>query len=254
MTAYVGLTNLVKSGTVTTTSDATGFAKENAQSYKTSSWWQGNAAGTVYFYIDMGAAVSVDSWGFVGSDLKDNSGTIKPQYSATGAWAGEESDLDVIHTPSENVTVFKKVTSVSARYFRFEIVSTGSASFFANFYLGVALALSSGMPSGFSPANLNRDRKIFNNISEGGQYLGSLLRRKGANITINQVNITRSWIDANWQTIADHIELYPFYFLWNQEVFPVEAAYCMSNKIAYPSYQDNTYMTFRIDCGAIYDV
>ncbi len=254
MTAYLGLTNLVKSGTVTTTSDAADFAKENAQSYKTSSWWKAAAAGTVYFYIDMGAAVSVDSWGFVGSDLANNSGTIKPQYSATGVWGGEELDLDVIYTPSENITIFKKVTSVSARYYRFEISSTGSASNFANFYLGVVLALPSGMPAGFSPANYNRDREIFNNISEGGNYLGRLLRRKGAKVTILQKNILKSWVDANWIQIADHIELYPFYFLWNQEVFPDEAAYCFANTIIYPSYQDNKYTSFSINCGAIYDV
>ncbi len=255
MTAYTGLTNLVKSGTVTVTSEATGYEKENAQSWKTSSWWQAGAAGTVYFYVDMGAAVNVDSWGFTGSDLSDNSGTIKPEYSATGAWAGEENDLDSLHTPIENITVFKKVTNRNVRYFRFEIDSTGAASFFANLYLGVALALPKGMNSPFSPANYNRDRKIMNNISEGGQFLGRTLRRNGSKVTISQKNITRTWIDANWITIADHIELYPFYFIWDQENFPTEAAYCMTDKkIDYPKYQDNTYMMFSIPCVALYDV
>lgn len=250
MTAYIGYTNKVKTGTVTTTSDATGFAKENAKTYKTSSWWKANAAGTVYFYVDMGSAVDCDSWGIVGHNLADNSGTIKPQYSATGAWAGEEVDFDTVQTP-DNVTVFHKVTSQSARYWRFEINSTGSASFFANFFLGVALALPKGMPAGFSPPELNRDNKIFNGITEAGNYTGRTLRREGNKAVIVQRNITRSWIDANWETLADSIELYPFYFIYDEETYPEKAAYCIANKITHPSYADNTFLGFSLDCVAL---
>ena len=254
MTSYVGLTNLVKSGAVTVTSEATGFEKENAQSWKTSSWWQAAAAGTVYFTIDMGSAVPVDSWGIVGHDLSDNSGTIKAQYS-TDNFAADTNDFDTVQTPTDGATIFRKVTSQTKRYFRFEISSTGAASFIANFYLGVATSLSKGMNSPFSPANYNRDRKIMNNISEGGQFLGRTLRRNGSKITISQKNVTRTWIDSNWITIADHIELYPFYFIWDQENFPTEAAYCMTDKkIDYPKYQDNIYMMFSIPCVAFYDV
>ena len=253
MTAYMGLTNLVKSGTVTVTSEASGFEKENAQSWKTSSWWKAVAGGTVFFTIDMGSAVAADSWGIVGHDLADNSGTIKAQYS-TDNFAADINDFDTIQTPTDGATIFRKVTSQTKRYWRFQVASSGVASFIANFYLGVAQSLPSGMPSPFSPANLNRDRKIMNNISEGGQFLGRILRRSGSKVRIKQKNITRTWIDANWDVIADHIELYPFYFLWNEEIFPSEAAYCMTKKIKYPKYQDNTYMTFDLDCTAIYDV
>jgi len=253
MTAIMGLTNLVKSGTVTVTSEATGFEKENAQSWKTSSWWQAAAAGTVYFTIDMGSAVPVDCWGIVGHDLADNSGTIKAQYSNDN-FAADINDFDTVQTPTDKAVIFRKVTSQTKRYFRFEISSTGAASFIANFYLGVAQALSGGMPPPFSPANLNRDRKIMNNISEGGQFLGRILRSNGSKIRIPQKNITRTWIDANWDAIANHIELYPFYFLWNEENFPTEAAYCMAKKITYPRYQDNTFLMFDLDCTAIYGV
>lgn len=254
MTAYIGYNNEVKSGVITTTSDAAGYAKENAQSWKQSSWWQSGASGTVYFYVDAGAAVDVDSWGFAGSDLFDNSGTIKPQYSATGTWAGEQVDLDSLHTPSKNITVFKKVTSVNARYFRFEIDSIGAASFFANLFLGQSLQLQRGMPLGFSPANLNRDRKIYNNKSNGGAFLGRSIKYKGAKVDIKQKGVTRAWIDANWDALADHIELYPFYFSWNQVSRPDEAAYCVANNIIYPKYQLSLFEDFEIRCVATYDL
>lgn len=253
MTAYIGYNNLVKSGTITVTSEATGFEKENLQSWKTSSWWQALTAGTVYVTIDMGSAVNVDSWGVVGHDLADNSGTIKPQYSNDN-FATDTNDLDTVQTPTGRETIFRKVTNRNYRYFRFEISSTGAASFIANLFLGVALALPKGMPAGFSPANLNRDRNIMNNISEGGQFLGRTIRYNGSKIMIDQRVVTRAWVDANWTALADHIELYPFYFAWDTTNFAGEAAYCMVKTIAYPKYSDNVYMNFKLDCTAIYDV
>jgi len=253
MSTSIGYTNLVKTGTVTVTSEASGFEKENAQSYKTSTWWKASAAGTVYFTIDMGSAVTVDSWGIIGHNLFDNSGTIKAQYSSDN-FAADTNDLDTVQTPSANIAIFRKATSRSARYYRFEIASTGSASFIGNFFLGAALDLPNGMTSGFSPASLNRDRDIFNNMTQGGNYTGRILRSKGSEVSISQRNVTRAWVDSNWAALADHIELYPFYFAWDTTNFPADAAYCMAQKINYPSYSDNTYMRFNIDCVAIYDV
>lgn len=256
MTAMIGYNNLLlNSGiTITVTSEASGYEKENAYSWKTSNWWQAAAAGTVYYTIDFGSAVSIDSYGVSGHDLTDNSGTIQLQYSATGAWAGEEVDFEAAQTPSENETIFRKGTSQSKRYWRFKIVSTGSASFIGNLFLGVALSLERGMPAPFSPANFNREREIFNNMSNGGAYLGRALRYNGAKINIKQQFISRSWIDSNWKALANHVELYPFYFLWDQENYPTEAAYCMANEIGYPTYNDPQYLDFNLNCVAIYDV
>ena len=253
MTSYVGLTNLVKTATITVTSTATGFDKENLKSYKTSSWWQANAAGTVYVTFDFGSAVAFDCWGIVGHNLTDNSGTIKPQYS-TDNFAADINDFDTVQTPSENETIFRKVTSVTRRYARFEIASTAVASFIANLFIGEALALEREMAPGFSPANLNRMRSIFNNTTANGQYTGRILRANGAQVKVEQRLVTRAWIDANWKGMANHIELYPFYFAWDVENYPEEAGYLIANRIQYPKYAQALHLNFSMDCGAMYDV
>jgi len=256
MTQFIGYSNrLLDSATViTVTSEATGYEKENALTWKTSSWWQAAAAGTVRFNIDLGSAKAVDCWGVTGHDLTDNSGTIQPQHSTTGAWAGEEIDFDTVQTPLENETIFRIATSASKQYWSFEVASTGAASFIANLFLGVKLELERGAPVGFSPVNLNRDREIFNNMSNEGASLGRILRFKGSKFKIDQRFITRTWIDANWKALADHIELYNFYHLWDQENYPSEAAYCIADKITYPTYNDPQFLDYRIEGKAIYDI
>ena len=253
MSSIIGYNNLVKSGTVTSSGDASGYEKENAKSWKTSTWWKADAAGVVYFYVDMGSAVDVDCWGMAGHNLADNAGTVLPEYSATGAWAGEELPLDTLQTP-DNVTVFRKVTSVNARYFRYEVNSTTNASLIGNFFLGEYLQLERGMPRSFSPANLNSDRKIINNKSNSGAFLGRVVKYNGSKVRIEQKSISRAWIDASWKALADSIELYPFYFLWNDVDYPAEAAYCLVDRIRYPKYSDSLNLSFTLDCMALYDL
>ena len=50
--------------TITVTSEAAGFAKENAYDWLTFDYWKPSAAGTVYYTMDFGAAVAVDGWGW----------------------------------------------------------------------------------------------------------------------------------------------------------------------------------------------
>ncbi len=256
MTAFIGYNNLVKSGTVTVSSEATGFEKENAQSWKTSTWWSpANSLGSFY-YVDMGAAVFVDCWGVAGHDIATKGTNIIVQSSSTGSWSGEQLDLDVLITPTEDATIFRKRAGVNARYFRFSVNNSaiGDAPFIANFFLGEALQLERGQPTGFAPANLDRERNIYNNMSQGGNFLGRAIQYKGSNIEIQQKMITRTWIDANWSALADHVELYPFYFIWDSENQPDEAAYCIAKKITYPKYSDTLNFDFSLDCEAIYDV
>lgn len=255
MTAYIGYTNLVKSGTVTVTNEATGFEKENAQSWKTSTWWKASTDLEVHYNIDMGAATDVDCFGIIG-DLKANSSNYRVQHSATGAFGGEETTVKATTTPTKDITIFEIFTSVSARYWRFSfnVGAVGTASHIGNLFLGEHLALERGQPSGFTPANLNREREIYNSMSQGGQFLGRAIRYSGSKIQINQQKITRTWIDANWDALANHIELYPFYFVWDEENYPAEAAYCIANKITYPKYSDTLNLDFNLDCVAIYDV
>lgn len=80
---YILHTNKVESATtITVTSEATGFEKEKAYDHRTSTSWKADAAGTVYFTVDMGSPVAVDSWACYGQDLFNNSGEIKLQYSS----------------------------------------------------------------------------------------------------------------------------------------------------------------------------
>jgi len=250
MTSYIGYNNILETGTVTVTSEATGYEKENAFDWNSFDYWKASASGTVYLTVDAGAATVVDYWALAFHDLADNSGTIKAQYSAGGSSPFSWSDLDTVQTPSDGKVIFRPVTQQNVRYYRFEISSTGAASAIGALSIGQALTLPYGMQSPFITPTYARNKKILNSITEGGQFVGRSVQNMGQKFTIAQKGCTETWIEANWESLIDHIEIKPFFFLWDQENHPTEAAYAWANKFKYPTYNQPHY-DFSISCEGL---
>jgi len=246
MTAYIGHDNIIPDGTVTATSEASGYPKENGYDLILSDWWKASAAGTVYFTIDYGSAVSCDSWGIAGHDLPDNSGTIKPQYSSDN-FSADTNDFDTVQTPATGDPFFRKVTSRSARYWRFEIVSTGAASLIGHLQLGIALALQRGIPVGLSLPRQARSNKTLNNVTDGGSFIGRSLVSEGIEFDIMQKQVTPAWIASNWDDLADAIQTKPFIFSWDYESSPLDASFVwLKNQMPKPKYSSETLIDFTI--------
>ena len=249
MTSYVGYNNILETGTVTVTSEATGFPKENAYDWLSWDYWKATAAGTVYITVDMGSNTTVDYWALAFHDLADHSGTIKPQYS-TDNFSADTNDLDTVQTPTDNQMIFRPVTSVNVRYYRFEISSTTLASAIGALSLGQALTLERGM-RGFMTPYHGRNKKILNSIGETGNPLGSTVYALGQKFTIDQMNVSTTWIDANWEALINHIEIKRFFFMHDYENAPTEVAFCWADKIKHPKYNNDNLKDFSIDCRAL---
>ena len=250
MSSYIGYNNILETGTVTVTSEANSFFKENAYDWLPWDYWKAAAAGTVYLTVDMGVATPVDYWALAFHDLADHSGTIKPQYSSGATSPISWSDLDTIQTPTDNQMIFRPVTSVNVRYYRFEISSTTLASAIGSLALGQYLTLERGM-QGFTTPYHGRNKKILNSIGETGNPLGSTVYSLGQKFKITQMNVTPAWIDANWDDLIDHIEVKRFFFMHDYENKPLEVAFCWTDKISHPKYNNNNLKDFSIDCRAL---
>jgi len=250
VTQYIGYNNILETGTVTVTSEATGFAKENAYDWLPWDYWKAAASGTVYITVDMGVATTVDYWALAFHDLADHSGTIKPQYSSGSTSPISWTDLDTVQTPTANQMIFRPVTSVSVRYYRFQISSTSLASAIGALSLGQALTLERGIKNFTTPYE-GRNKKILNSVSETGLPLGSTVYADGQKFKITQENVSLEWISANWSALADHIEVKRFFYMHDYENAPTEVAFCWADKISYPKYNNDNYKNFSIDCFAL---
>ena len=247
MTSYIGYNNILETGAVTVTSEANGFSKENSYDWLPWDYWKASAAGTVYLTVDMGSAVAVDYWALAFHDLADHSGTIRPEYSSDGvSW----NDLDTVQTPTDNQMIFRPVISQNVQYYRFRISSTTLASAIGALALGQYLTLERGM-QGFTTPYHGRNKKILNSIGETGNPLGSTVYSLGQKFKINQMNVSTTWIDANWEDLIDHIETKRFFFMHDYENAPLEVAFCWTDKISHPKYNNDNLKDFSIDCRAL---
>jgi len=250
MTSFIGYNNILESGAVTVTSEATGFAKENAYDWTPYDWWQALAAGTVYLTVDMGVNTIVDYWALGFHNLDDNSGTIKPQYSSDN-FASDINDLDTVQTLTNGLPIMRPVTQRNVRYYRFEINSTGSASFIGLLALGKILQLPAHVPLPFGSPVLQRDKKILNNISDTGNHLRSSVFAAGYDFIIQQKLITNAWIDTNWDAFADHAEIKSFFYMWDYENRPTEIILAKAYDIAYPMRNEPNRNDFSLKCKGL---
>lgn len=214
----LAFTNIIEASvsTITVTSEETGFEKENAFDWKTFDGWKAGAAGEVFYTIDYGSAVSVDYWAMAAHDLNDNSGTVQLQYS-TDNFVGDTNDIGSLITPASNSPILHTFTTQSARYWRFKINSTTNASFIGVASIGDRLTMVRAVGSGFGLPFDSRDDDITNFRSEGGEFLGRTLLRKGIKARLTFTLQTLAFVRGDWRTFTDHAQLKPFWFDWNPD-------------------------------------
>lgn len=242
MSSFIFYQNILSDSvaTVTASSEASGFDVENVYDNLLSDWWQATAAGTEYVTIDYGSSIAVDSYAVSGHDLSDNAGTIQVQYSTTGIWAGEEVDLEAAHTPADNEPFFRKVSSVSARYWRFKVVTTGSASFIGHLQLGTVLELQRGMRTGMLQPKYADNSKLLTNTTDSGVFTGRSVISKGVRFTITQTMVTTAWVASNWTSLANHMQVKPFIFLFDYDNHPDDVRFVWLDGSSPPKMQYST--------------
>lgn len=252
MTSYIGHQNLFESATVTASNEATGFEKENAYDKRTSTWWKPGVIGTQTLRAVFASNKTVDCFGVFGHNLGTEGATIKLQYSTNsgGVW----NDLFTV-TPTDDKCIFRRTgTSQSADYWGIEITNCTVDTLIGIGAFGQALALPEGMPPGFKSPAYARNKRFSNFITDGGQFGGRSVIAEGNETTIIQSLVTPSWIDSNWDNLVNRVEVAPFFFSWDYENRPDEAAYCWTkdkNGIKYPYYAQPNFKMFELACHAL---
>lgn len=209
--------NLLESASsITVTDEASGFEKELAYNWATYDGWKPSSAGTVYYTVDLGSAMSVDYWAAAAHTLGTNGGSIKLQYSSDN-FSADTNDFATAVSPSNDEVMFQTVsTAISARYWRWEITST-PASFFGVLSLGESFEMVRAVRQGFRLPKEARNNRIMNYRAEGGAFLGRSVIHEGIKSMYDVTFQTLNFVRGDWSTFLDHAELKPFFFSWNPD-------------------------------------
>ena len=214
--------------------------------------WQATGAGDKTLAVTLVAAANANSYAIYKHNLGTLGLTVKLQHSSDGiAWtdlAGSEKN------PAVDTAIYFVGASISAKYWRIHIAGllAGETLIVGQAFISESLNVFSPPEPGWTPPSLAPNNKYINSRSDGGDFLGRTLIRKGAK-TMFQVSVaSQSWIRANWLPFMDAAELHPFYHAWDTTQFPLEVAFCYTDgPISKPRYVNPRFMSFDLKFFAL---
>jgi hypothetical protein len=223
--ARIGYQNLTYGLTATASSAAAGFPAIAATYPTTFEYWTPTALPAAWG-VDFGSAKSVDYCGIVG-DL--NGATIEIQSSSNfSTWTARGTIGPT--TDRINMALFLET---SVRYWRLYV--TGGLPNIAVVHLGKALAMQRKIYQGHTPLTLSRTTELSNNMSDGGQYLGRSVIRKGAQTSCNWSHLKADWYRANFDPFVKAARTGPFFIGWRPESYPSELGYVWTDNDIAPT-------------------
>ena len=247
----IGFDNIIDRGEVTASSSAAGFDVSALLNPFTYEIWKPSAF-PAYVYITPTYTETVDYIGLAAHELGGCRIILESSQDGT-AWT-EILDTDLT-TNADAMILFEPVT---APYFRLCVDNDSSTlllDFVAQEYgmvnpggptggasisvlmLGEALAMPYCIAGGHTPGVLASRTSISSTDSEGGQWLGRSITRRGLATSFSFKNLDASWYRANFQPFVQHARSYPFFIHWRPSGYATEAIYGKTQKDIEPSNQ-----------------
>jgi hypothetical protein len=207
--------NLAFGRTPTASTAATGFPAIAATFPTTFEYWTPTALPATWT-LDLGTAQTIDHVGLVG-DMKGCTIAIESSPD-NSTWTAQDTRSAI--TDRINLFLF---APVSARYWRLNI--SVQLPNIAVVNMGQALAMQRKIYQGHTPLTLSRETELSNNVSEGGQFLGRSIIRKGASTSTEWQHLTASWYRANFDPFVKSAREFPFFIAWRPLQYHNELGY-----------------------------
>lgn len=230
--------------TVTVSTEAAGFEKENAYDYKQYDWWKPTATGYSWIKVAFATAQTVDYFAIWGHNLFGNSTYFTFQYS----------DDDVTWTtkaggaPTDNETIYRETPSSSHKYWRIIITSATPSTAIAGVQIGETTTLETGLATGLAIPAISPIVESKTAMSELGVNLGATVKRTGVKGSIQMSNLSPEWVRSDLQPLIAHLNNgYPAVFAWDPDNYPDETLLIWkSADIPAPTYSTPLYMSASI--------
>lgn len=251
----IGYNNLTQS--VTATSQQAGFEATALDNPFTFEIWKPSIF-PASIVCDLGTVNTIDYLGLAAHTLSNCKLVI-------------ESSLDnITYQEVTNAVILKDTTimllfePVQARYVRITITGYATeATFISDFvaqsyeegtysatgigspteascsvvYVGLSLAMQRQIYGGHSPSTLSRNTTYNNNRSDGGQWLGRSIVRRGETTSFTFNNLSASWYRENFDPFVASAERNPFFIAWRPDGYANEVVYGQTAENIQPENQ-----------------
>lgn len=175
--------------TATDTDSDSQYDVLNIKDWRYYTLWKAGGSGTKYLYPN--ATGNFDSLFLMNHNLNTANATVSVEYSATGAWAGEELEALAGFTPPDDYAIIKTMTPRDA-YSRIKIVTAAVTPYIGIALLGEIFTWEKYPHGNFDP---NTEKiKAETNKSMAGYPLGTIVDYYEHPLNISFRRLTPSWV------------------------------------------------------------
>lgn len=176
--------------------------------------------------FDFGVARAVDYIGLAGHTIGSSGANVKVEHSTDNAiWV--EFGTEVAPVDDAPIVIFDE--SVIRRYWRITFPLSGTSPTISVINIGEILSLPHSIYGGHSPSTLSRETKLFQNMSDGGQFLGQYVKRKGVTGNLTLRHLGAAWYRQNFDPFVRAAREFPFFVAWRPVDWPLEVAYAWTD-------------------------
>lgn len=236
--------NIYEEGTVTVSSETADGAGLNAVEDTTNDFWTGvGAISTIT--VDMGSAVECDCVGIAAHTLGTVGATFNVRTSVDGVTFTSVFSPIAPLTDETQMVIFPVTSS---RYWRVSIGS-GPASI-GVIKLGKRLVFPNGVLSGGRFINHAQKVELMVNRSVKGQYLGTRIKRVGAEASVNFGLMDTDFVDNDMAVFEAHFNSgRTFFYAGSPLSWPLDYGYCWrdGNELGPQSEEGGTMHSVNMD-------
>lgn len=248
MAFHIGYKNLFTTTgvTVSASTEATGYEKENAYDGFGYDWWKPTATGDSTLKVSFAANQTADYVAIWGHDLSDHTSTYKVQHSDDDI---TYTDAFTAVTPTDNNTIYKSFTSSSHKYWQIVINNPSTIAVIAGVQIGETMEMPHNAEVGFAVPTIAPKVEYKTARSESGAFIGGSQLHKGVEGTINFTNIDPAWVRSDWEPFITHVQTPAvFVMAWDTVTYTDEIILGWGRgNVSSPTYSSPLYMSFSMD-------
>lgn len=212
-------------------SESAGYPASAADNEMTYSAWKPATGDGEWWQANFAEAETINYCGIAAHTLGDVGASVKVQYF-DATWqdiAGAET------IPTDNSPILFLFEDIIDQDFRILISGGSAAPRVGVISFGRTLTMQRGLYGGHSPLTLSRQSVIRPNVSEGGQWLGRSLERKGSSTEFSWQHLKADWYRSHFDPFVEHARTKPFFIAWRPSEFPDEVGYVWCNQDIKPT-------------------
>lgn len=249
----IGYKNLFESSgvTVTASTEATDYAKENAYDGFGYDWWKPTTTGDSWIRASLTSSKVANYMAVWAHNLGDTNSFVKPQYSTNGgsSW----SDAADPQSPGTNRTLFFTFDDILAKDWRLLVTNPTSIAVIGGIMIGEILNLPKKMEVGFMPPTLVPIVKLKTTLSETGSFIGGRKISEGMEGSFSLTSIDPVWVQSEWSQFITHAQTPKVFVLaWDITNHSSQIVLCwITKQMQKPAYSSPLYMDIMLSFKGI---